>query len=56
MEIDPTPDTINPLVRAAARFISELTLVKEQLELADLNPHEGRLRATVAPVVYTLTP
>lgn len=46
MELDPF-SKITELAGSAARFIAtQVRLAREQLAGADLNPHEGRLRAS----------
>lgn len=42
--------------RAVGAFIAGVKFVGHQLATADLNPHEGRLRASTAPIDYVNIP
>jgi hypothetical protein len=42
--------------RAAGTFIAGMRFVGNQLAVADLNPHEGRLRGSITPSEYIQVP
>jgi hypothetical protein len=42
----------NHLTLIAARFMTGLRIVGRTMSTADLNPHEGRLRASLMPAEY----
>lgn len=46
----------NLLIRFAAAIATSVVAAKDQLALADLNPHEGKLRASAMPVKYMNIP
>jgi hypothetical protein len=53
-----SPESKRPssFFEAAAAFISSLKIVGKTLAQTDLNPHEGRLRASAMPVKYMNIP
>jgi len=51
-----TPLHANWARRTAGVFIAGIRFVGKQLAAADLNPHEGRLRASNMPVGYMRIP
>ncbi|MEK7599890.1 MAG: hypothetical protein AAB462_02560 [Patescibacteria group bacterium] len=44
----------NIVIRFAAAIVTGVAAAKDQLAGVDLNPHEGRLRASIAPVKYLM--
>ena len=56
MNMESLPNSNNHLVLLTAKFIYGFIFIKDQLKVADLNPHEGRLRTSVAPEQFLEIP
>jgi hypothetical protein len=56
MESSPESKSPRSFFEAAAAYVSSLKSVGKTLSQTDLNPHEGRLRASAMPVKYMNIP
>lgn len=56
MDREPLPSNHNPMTILTAKFISGFKFIREQLRVADLDPHEGLLRTSIAPEQFLEIP